>query len=670
MKTKIFIFILLFFSIYVLNDLKKINFHYTNYPLFTFEKKNINNKYIRKFVDFVDYTIEYFLITFISEHKNYWQAEKHTERDLLPEFKIISSEKNLTPNLNVHLNSTNNWPRSHGGNLSNRFSNLQNINVNNISKLDLAWIYKSNVKQDIQSNPIVVDGIIYTPVPGGYIVAIDGITGKEIWKYRRSESDYFQARRGLAYWQGDKNNEARVIFSNRESLFSLNIKDGSLFSNFGTNGIVNRTGLNVLPPVIYNKEIIIATWDHAIEAYDIITGKTKWKYKFRKYDNNRYGGKIYKNKGGHPWGGMSLDEQRGILYITTGNPHDFWEGVNRPGDNPDTNSVIAIDLKKKEKIWSFQEVKHDIWNSDIAAPPILTTIKKDDKLFDVVVVPTKKGNTLILDRLKGTPVFDYRLRKAPVSKIPGEKTSPYQPDLVMPEPFMNLNFTPEQLYFRDKNNEDKFKKENHNMSYGFYQTYELEKPVFQIEGGTLWYGASVDHDKNIMYVTSSRHLLKSTLSKSKISKPYLSPKYNSKFKQEMDTDGLPIINPPWGSLTALDINKGNIIWTVPFGNHENIKLTNGKFTGTENFGGATATAGNLVIATGTLDKKIYIYDSRNGELIWENEMPFIGSAPPTTYMANNEQYIIVHSTGGQSLASVYPQLVEKGNLLLAYKLKN
>lgn len=668
---KIIFFLFFVLSAYAWFDFKKINYNYVNYPLITYEKKNINNPYIKNIVNFIDEAIEYFQINYVSAHKNYYKIENPAEREKLPEFKILLKETDLTPSIVKQNNNLNNWVRSHGNNTSNRFSDLKFINNKNVSNLDIAWTYTSySGYQDIQCNPIVVDGIIYTPIPGGYVAAINGATGKELWKFRIKENDTFQARRGLTYWEGDKNNKPRIFFSSRENLISLNAENGTLVNSFGKNGIVKRTGLNVMAPVIYKNEVIIATWNHAVEAYNIINGKNTWNFKFRKYNHKRYGGKIYKNKGGNPWGGMSLDEKRGILFLTTGNPHDFWEGVNRPGNNPDTNSVIAIDLNKKNKIWSFQEVRHDLWNSDLAAPPILTTITKNKKLYDVVVVPTKKGNTLILDRLKGTPVFDFRLRRAPTSKIPGEKTSPYQPDLVLPEPFMNLNFSSEQLFFRDKNNEQKFKNELKNSDFGFYQTYELEKNVFQIEGGTLWYGASVDHNNSIMYVTSSRHLLRSKLNKLPNSKPYLTTKYFSELKQEMDTDGYPVIVPPWGNLTALNLNTGKIVWSKPFGNHEAIQLASNKLTGTENFGGATGTAGNIIIATGTLDKKIYIYNTDDGKILWSYTMPYIGSAPPTTYMAKGEQYIIVHSTGGMSLAASYPKIVKKGNLLMAFKIKS
>ena len=156
-----------------------------------------------------------------------------------------------------------------------------------------------------------------------------------------------------------------------------------------------------MTPVIYKNNIIIVTWDHAVEVYDKNNGKVKWKLKYKKKINKRVGGKQFINDGYNPWGGISIDNERGLLYLTTGNPHSYFDGTLRPGKNPFSDSIIAIDLTKKKILWSFQETSHDIWNSDLPAPPILTSIKKNNKLIDIVLTPTKRANTIILDRVTG-----------------------------------------------------------------------------------------------------------------------------------------------------------------------------------------------------------------------------------------------------------------------------
>jgi len=669
-KFKIIISILILILIFFIwKDYKKINPNYVNYPLITYDIKNINTNFIRKFFISLDKLIETSLIKFSSNHRNYWKIENPSKRETLPKYKYLETEKNPTINLYKNKENFKNWPRSHGNNYSNRFSGLTKINNSNGQNLEVAWIYYSkHENKDIQCNPIVVDGVIFTPVSGGYITAINGETGKEIWQSKKFGS--FVAKRGLVYWPGDSNNSPRLYFSNRENLIALDAITGKLEKKFGNNGIIKRTGLNVITPIIYKKSIVIATWDKSLEVYNLLNGKTEWKYKYKKNNIKRHGGKTYRDEGANPWGGMSADIKRGIVYIGTGNPHAYYDGTRRPGKNQGSNSVIAIDLNHKKELWSFQEVSHDLWNSDIASPPILTTIKKDSKLIDVVVAPTKTGNTLILDRLSGKPIFEYRMRKAPVGKISGEKTSAYQPDLRLPMPFLDKSFNIEKIWFRDKNRKKQFLKKIDNFNFGFFEPHELGKKNIQIGGGASWPGASINPDKNIMYVSSSRVTVATEVKKKIEKNKNLGPTYFSIQKRILDDDTYPIIEPPWGTLTAINLNSGKIVWQEPLGEYEDLKNNGFKKTGTENYGGVTSTRGNIVIATGSLDKKIYIYNSLNGEIIWDYKMPFIGSAPPTTYLANNKQFIVVHSTGGRSLKGGYPKLVEFGNALVGFKLKD
>ena len=668
MKKKLLFVVALISIIYVWKDYKKLDFGYINQSKVTYGYKNLNNNFLKRIYIFVDKKIENYLVLNNEKHENYWKIENTQARNNLPKYTFKEKATLFTQSENTYSFNSANWLRSHGNNYSDRFSNLKLINKNNAQNLSIAWTFLADDMQDVQANPVINDGIIYTPISGGYIVAINGSSGELIW--RSSQYGKFAARRGLIYWPGKNDNNGRIIFSNREKLISLDAKNGKEIKKFGNKGRV-RTGLNVMTPVIYRGNIIIATWDHAIEAYDLITGKNKWKIKYKKKINKRNGGVKYNNKGANPWSGISLDDKRGLLFITTGNPHAYFDGTRRPGLNEFSNSIIAIDLNDKKILWSFQETSHDIWNHDISGIPILTKIKQNNDFIDVVVTPTKLSNTIILDRLTGLPIFDFRLRRAPTSKVPGEKTSAYQPNLNLPEPFAKNIFQIKDLWSSNKKEEKKLLEKYSNHNFGFFETYELNKKNLQynFHGGAEWMGGTVDQVKNIMYITSNNILWETELvlvSK----KEGLTPIYSSKFKRVLTNSGYPAIKPPWGTLTALNLNNGKIIWQSPFGEYKELTKKGIPLTGTENFGGATATSGDIVIATGTLDKKIYIFNAINGEIIYDLELPYIGSAPPATYMSNGEQYILVHATGGFSLSKGYPNLVEQGNVLLALKLKN
>ena len=557
----------------------------------------------------------------------------------MPLTKVIEAKKNNFSKPLYSLNeyfTYNKWHRSHGNNFSTRFSGIDQISLENVSNVKLAWTYSSKNKisftKEMQANSIYDDNVIYTPYVDNKIIALNAENGNLLWSFQ--VDDGIAAKRGLVLWKDANDGIPRIFFTNnRNKLFSLNSLTGEPIKDFGSNGSV-KISITPIPPIIYNEELILITTESVITSFDIYTGKIKWKYSVNKTKNNF----IFENfKKGSPWGGFSLDEKRGILFFTTGNPEPWYVGVDREGDNLYSNSIVAFDLIKKNILWYFQEIPHDVWNMDIASPPILTMIKKNNSLVDVVVAVTKLGNTIILDRETGEPIFDFIMELAPISNIPGERTSFYQNNIQLPEPVCRNRFKKDMLQNINKNNIKDFKNLIENSTNGFPTPPQLGKKNIQIGACVRWAGASIDTKKNILYVSSDQLADIIIISEDKNNKF----SYVHRWESLLDESGYPLISPPWGSITALDLNTGKILWKIPFGEYEDLKKRGIPTTGTSNRAGVTATSGNLIFASGTKDKKIRAFNSLSGEEVWSFLLDSPGSSPPTIYSVNGKQYILI-----------------------------
>ena len=658
----IFIFLILITSISLL-EMISIGPKYLNQPTVTFNVNNVRNPQIKKIVRFLDsiYGKIYFSLS-TKQNKKFELNESFY--NTLPDKVYIEGITNKYTNSNgLNKNNLNEWHRSHGNHSSNRFSDLKEINLTNVDDLDLAWIHKFDEIGGIQANPIFAEGLIFMPSTSKSIVAINAINGKKVWEHQTVTKP---ALRGLIY-KNEK--DPKLFFCDGKNLSALFANTGKKVKDFGNSGIVDLRDVCKITPVIIKDTIIIATVEPALEVYNINSGELIWKYYLKEKISSRHGGKRYDYSGGNPWGGISADIERELVFVTTGNPGSYLQGVSRPGKNKFANSIIAFDIKNKRVLWDFQEIAHDIWNADLPAPPILTRINHNSKNIDVVVAVTKLGNTLLLDRLSGKPIFGFNKLKAPLSSIPGEMTSAYQPKIELPEPFAKQFFTMKDITDISEKSRDYIYNKIYDMDFGFFKPNSIDNKniTFNWMGGAEWMGASIDNNSGIMYVTANNIPHQTWLTKKENGYEYY--EYNSHFKVLKDQNGYPGSKPPWGTLTSLNLNSGKIIWQVPFGEYSDLTKINIPKTGTLNMGGATATAGNLVFATGTMDKKVRAFNSNDGTEVWSYDLSFIGSGPPTIFSINNEQYVLVVATGSVSINGSFPGEYKFGNFLYSFKLR-
>ncbi len=402
------------------------------------------------------------------------------------------------------------WDRSLGGPTSNRFSALTQITKQNVKDLKVAWEYHSkDGTANIQCNPIIVDGVMFAPTAGWNIVAIDAANGRELWRFeppkegRRLEDQ--PARRGLLHWPGDAKNSPRVIFGAGNWLCALDPKTGRPVASFGENGRVWIPMQTSTVGAVYRHVLVAAGYAGDVFGYDIRSGAMLWTFK-TKPDAGEYGHETWSNieQGANCWGGMALDESRGIAYVATGSPKPNYIGMGHTGDNLFSDCVIAIDALTGKRLWHFQEIRHDVWDWDIPAPPNLVTVERGGVKVDAVAQVTKLGNTLLLDRVTGAPLFDFRLVKVTGRVLPGDIPAPMQPQPLTPQPFTRQAFTLADLPASPEA-QAVVMPVVQRSNYGPYPSIEEAKPtlLFNIHGGAEWTGASSDPRNGRLYVTSN-----------------------------------------------------------------------------------------------------------------------------------------------------------------------
>lgn len=430
------------------------------------------------------------------------------------------------------------WSHYGGPEDGSRYSALTQITKENVGQLEVAWTYQTGdatERSQIQCQPIVKNGILYGSTPGLNIFALSAGTGEEIWRFDPfeilgGENSWAGTNRGVSYWEsGD---EKRILFGAGNWLMAIDALTGEPDLTFGNNGKVDlRKGLTEnrddflivanAPGVVFEDLLIIgmrlsegldAAPGH-IRAYNIRTGKQEWIFHTIPHQGEKgfetWNSEFIQQIGGaNNWAGMTVDNERGIVYVPTGSAtYDFYGGY-RHGDNLYANSLLALNAKTGERIWHFQGVHHDVWDRDFPANPNLIRIQKDGKWIDAVAQISKQGYTYVFDRETGEPVWPILETSVPQSSLPGESTSPTQPIPSLPEPFMKMVFEESDILDLEPNWKEDVKSQLANALMGnAWLPPNAENPIVLfpgMDGGAEWGGAAFDPEEQVFYVNANQ----------------------------------------------------------------------------------------------------------------------------------------------------------------------
>lgn len=458
---------------------------------------------------------------------------------------FISCEDNVKNNLNYKT-----WSHYLGDPERTHFSTLDQITTKNVHELEVAWQYNSggtseNRKSQIQTNPLIIDSLLYGVNAANILFAINAETGEEQWQFNPVIDDQtgLGLSRGLMHWQSDNETSSRIFFTSSYNLYAVQPKTGKLISDFGIDGKVDlRLGLNrdhekspvvaTTPGVIYKNLYIMGFRTSEspgaapgyIRAYNVISGKTEWTFHTiplpNEFGYDTWPKEAYKKIGGaNNWAGMALDEERAIVFVPTGSAAFDWYGGDRIGDNLFANSLLALNAQTGERIWHFQFVRHDIWDRDLPAPPNLLEVERNGKRIPAVAQITKSGHVFVFNRVTGESLFPIEEKEYPPTPLKGDTTAQTQPLPTKPLPFARQELKKEDLYapnqpvFVDDFIDHEQNKRGLTVQERFDQVNSNGQfiPIDTIgtilypgaDGGAEWGGAAVDPRDGIMYVNSN-----------------------------------------------------------------------------------------------------------------------------------------------------------------------
>jgi quinoprotein glucose dehydrogenase len=571
------------------------------------------------------------------------------------------------------------WPHYGGDPGGTRYSQLDQINRSNVHRLRPAWILDTGDFSDgsrlpgrsaFAATPLVVDGVMYVSTPFQRLLALDPETGSVRWvfdpKFDPATRVNLYTSRGVVYWRN------RIFLGDEQGrLFSIDAGSGKPDPSFGEGGFIDlkkgmvegfeRASYGLTSPVVVcGGTVVTGSWvsdgeprgpSGDIRGWDARTGKLRWRFhtvpRPGEFGHDTWHGDSWKERGGvNAWSMMSCDERRGLVFVPLTSPASDFYGGDRKGANLFGDSVVALDSRTGARKWHFQTVHHNVWDYDLPAQPVLATVDGRDAVAQI----TKTGFIFLLDRETGRPLFPVEERPVVRSPIPGEESWPTQPFPLKPPPFARQSMTIRDL--TDVTPESR--KECLEMIREADVETRLYDPLTErltvlfpgTNGGANWGGGSFDPSTETLYVNSMDVGMFFKL----VKRPPGStiPYRNQGFSRFWDSNRYPCQKPPWGSLSAIDLKRGEIRWRATLGEFPELARRGVAKTGTPNIGGSIVTAGGLVFIAATNDSRFRAFDKTTGEEVWSAELPASGHATPMTYLGprSGRQYVVIAAGGG------------------------